>query len=162
DAGVVGILCVLRVEFPVIWQYLGTAAENAGRPVQHASDPAGDFRPKINFQIGSVVPERPEHQAGELSDPQPGQIMLFLAELGRHAPLPPDPALERDAGQFAGQIISPAVIDAADLFDVAALLEAQQIAAVRAAVDKGVYGTIRIAGDDYRGLADRGRDVVPR
>src|SRR5262249_32026522 len=98
----------------------------------------------------------------ELGDPQPGQIMLFLAELGRHAPLPLDPALERDAGQFAGQIISPAVIDAADLFDVAALLEAQQIAAVRAAVDKSVYGTIRIAGDDYRGLADRGRDVIPR
>ena len=161
-AGVVGVLDVFGVELPVVGQYLRAAAENAGGPVQHAADAGGNFRPEIGFEIGRVVAERPEHQTGELGDPQPLQIVLVLAKLGRHAALPLDPALERDAGQFPGQVIGPAVIDAADLFDVAAPLQAQQIAAMRAAVDKGVDFALGVAGDDDRGLADRRGDVIPR
>ena len=88
--------------------------------------------------------------------------MVVLAELGRHPALALDPALERDTGQLAGQIIGPAVIDAADLLDVAAPLEAQQIAAMRATVDDGVDLALRIARDDHRRLADRRGDVIAR
>src|SRR5271169_3617911 len=160
-AGMVGVLDVFSVELPVIGQYLRAAAENAGGPVQHAADAGGDFRPEIGFEVRGVVAERPEYEAGELGDPQPLQIVLVLAKLRGHAALPLNPALERDAGQFPGQVISPAVIDAADLFDVAAPLEAQQIAAMRTTVDKGVDFALGIAGDDYRGLADCRGNVIP-
>src|SRR5580704_11488144 len=107
DAGMVGVLDVLGIELPVVGQYLSAAAENAGRPVQHAADAGGNFWPEIGFEIGGVVAKRPENQAGEFGDPQPVQIVLVLAKLGGHAALPLDPALERDAGQFPGQVIGP-------------------------------------------------------
>jgi hypothetical protein len=88
--------------------------------------------------------------------------MLVLAEFGGHAALPPDPAFERDAGQFAGQVIGPTVIDAAELFDIAAPLQAQQVAAMRAAIDDGVDVAVVVARDDDRGLADRCCDIIAR
>src|ERR1700746_1315166 len=102
-AGVVGVLDVFGIELPVVRQYLGAAAENTGGPVQHAADAGRNFWPEIGFEIGGVVAERPEDQAGELGDPEPVQIVLVLVKLGGHAALPLDPALERDAGQFSGQ-----------------------------------------------------------
>jgi len=59
------------------------------------------------------------------------------------------PAFEGDSGQLSGQIVGPAVIDAADLFDVAAPFETQQIAAMRAAVDDGIDPALRVARDDH-------------
>ena len=57
DAGVVSVLGILGVEFPIVGQYLGAAAENTGRAVQHTANPAGDLRPKIVLDIGNVVAE---------------------------------------------------------------------------------------------------------
>src|SRR5947208_7074099 len=86
--------------------------------------------------------------------------MLVLAEFGRHAALALDAALEGDAGQLAGEIVAPAVIDAGDLLAVPLLGQAQQIAAVGAAVDEGVDRAIRAARDNDRDLADGRRDPI--
>src|SRR5260370_11697386 len=76
DAGVVGILDVLGVELPIVRQYLGAAAQNPSRPVQHATDSAGDFRPELGFELGPVVAERPENQSGKLRHPQPLAVVV--------------------------------------------------------------------------------------
>ena len=68
--------------------------------------------------------------------------------------------LERNAGQLAGEVVGPAVVDAGEFADIAAALDAQQIAAVGATIDERVDGTGRVAHDDHRGLADRGCDVI--
>src|SRR5205085_6350165 len=156
DAGVVGVFHILGVELPVVRQDLGAAAEDTRRTVQYAADTAGNLRPEIGLQIGRVLAERTEHQAGEFGDAQPLQIMLVLAEFGRHAALPLDAALERDAGQFAAQIIGPAVINAAEFLRIAAPLETQEVAAMRAAIKDGVYPPFAVAHYDDGSLADRG------
>ncbi len=162
DAGVIGVLGILGVELPVVWQYLGAAAEDMDRAVQYPADAAHDLRPEISFEIGRLLAEGAEHEAGQLGDAQPRQIVVVLVELGRHSALPLDPALKGDAGQFAPEIVGPAVIDAFDLFDVALALDAQQIAAMGAAVGEGVNAALGVAGDDHRGLADRRRHVIAR
>src|SRR5580704_8595091 len=86
--------------------------------------------------------------------------MLVLVELGRHTALALDPLFERDPGQLAFEVVAPAVIDAGDLAAVSLIGEAQQIAAMGAAVDKGVDRAVRRAGDDDRDLADRRRDPI--
>src|SRR5262252_1744801 len=151
DARVVRVLGVLGVKLPVVRQYLNAAAENASRPVQHATNPAGDLRPEIAFEIGRVVAERPEYEAREFRDPQTRKVVLILAEFGWHAALPLDPALERDAGQLPGQIIGPPVVDAAELFHIAAL---------RAAIDHRVDPAFVVSRDDDRGLANRRCDII--
>src|SRR5208283_5709886 len=75
DAGVVGVLDVFGVELPIVWQYLGAAAENASWSVQHAADAGGDFRPEIAFKIGRVGAERTKDEAGELAYLQPLEIV---------------------------------------------------------------------------------------
>src|SRR5262249_20085521 len=160
DAGVVRVLGVLGVKLPVVRQYLNAAAENASRPVQHATNPAGDLRPEIAFEIGRVVAERPENEAGEFRDPQTRKVVLILAEFGWHAALALDPALERDAGQLPGQVIGPAVVDAAELFHIAAPLEAQQVAAMRTAIDHRVDPALAVSRDDDRRLANRRCDII--
>ena len=156
----IGVLGVFEVKLPVVRQYLGAAAEDMGRPVEHAADAADNLRPEIGFEVGRLRAEGAEDEAGQFGDPQPRQIVVVLAEFRRHPALPLDPALESDAGQFAGEVIGPAVIDAFDLFGVALALDAQQIAAMGAAIGKGVDAAIRIAGHDHRGLADRRGDVI--
>src|SRR6516225_9108860 len=126
DAGVVSILDILGVELPIVRQYLDAATDDTGRPVQHSADPAGDFRPEIGFEVGRVVAEGSENQSGKLRHAQPLKVVFVLAEFRGHAALPLDAALEGDTGQLPGQIISPAVIDAADLLDIAAALETEQ------------------------------------
>jgi len=81
-------------------------------------------------------------------------------EFRRHAALALDPALEGDPGQVAFEIVAPPVIDAGDLLAAALARQAQQVAAVGAAVDERVDRTIRRAGDDDRDLTDRRRDPV--
>src|SRR5690349_22882642 len=87
-------------------------------------------------------------------------MVLLLAEFGRHAALPLDAALEGDAGELAGKVVAPAVIDAGDFLAVALLGQAQQIAAMGAAVNKGVDRAVRAARDNDGHLADRRRDPI--
>ena len=130
------------------------------RAVHHAQQAAGDVGAEIGLQVGRRVAERAEHQAAEFGGAQALQPVFFLAEFGRHAALALHAVLERDAGQLAGEVVGPAVIDAAEFLDVAGALQAQQVAAMGAAVDEGVDRAGRVAHDDHRGLADRGGDVV--
>ena len=86
--------------------------------------------------------------------------MLLLAELRRHAALALDALLERDAGQVAFEVVAPAVVDAGDLLAVALPGQAQQVAAMGAAVDEGIDRAVRPARDDDRDLADRRRHPI--
>ena len=85
--GVIGVLDVLEIELPVVRQDLRAAADHVKRPVQHALQAADDQRAEIGFEILDVLVERAEHQAAQFGDPQPLQVVLLLAELGRHAAL---------------------------------------------------------------------------
>src|SRR6516164_5038534 len=96
DAGVIGVLGVLGVELPVARQYLGAAAENMGRPVQHPANPADDLWPQVSFEIRRVIAERAEDEAGEFGDPERGEVVLVLAEFRRHPALALDAALKGD------------------------------------------------------------------
>src|SRR5436190_9522574 len=87
-------------------------------------------------------------------------MMVVLAEFRRHAALPLDAALERYPGQLAGEVITPAVIDAGDLLAVTLLGQAQEIAAMGAAVDEGVDRAVRAARHNDRDLADCRGDPV--
>ena len=87
-------------------------------------------------------------------------MVVLLAEFRRHAALPLDAVLERDRGQMTFEIIAPAVIDAGDFLAVPVVRQAQQVAAMGAAVDEGVDRAVRAARDDDRNLADRRRDPV--
>src|SRR5437016_6253464 len=86
--------------------------------------------------------------------------MVVLAEFRRHAALALDPALKGDPGQLAFEVIAPAVIDAGDLLAVALLGQAQEVAAMGAAVDEGIDRAVGPAHDDDRDLANRCRDPV--
>src|SRR5262249_5834934 len=59
-----------------------------------------------------------------------------------------------------GEVIGPAVIDAGDLAAVPLFGQAQEVAAMGAAVDEGVDGTVRAARDDDRDLTDCRRDPI--
>src|SRR5207237_9200224 len=76
--------------------------------------------------------------------------------------LPLDAALDGVAGQLAGEIEAPAVINAGDLLAVTLLGEAQEIAAMGAAVDESVDRAVRAARHDDRDLADRRGDPIAR
>src|SRR6516225_2785193 len=69
DAGVVRVFGIFEIQLPVVWQYLGTATEDTRRPVQHPLNPADDLRSEITFEIGRVVAERAEDEAGEFGYP---------------------------------------------------------------------------------------------
>ena len=88
------------------------------------------------------------------------EAVLVLAELRRHAALALHAVLERDAGELAREVVGPAVVDAGELADVAGALEAQQVAAMGAAVDEGVDRAGGVAHDDDGRFADGGGDVV--
>ena len=156
----IGVLHVLEVELPVVRHHLRAAPEQHRGPVHHAQQPAGDVGAEIGLEVGCRVAERAEHQAAEFGDAQALEPVLVLAELRRHAALALHAVLERDAGELAGEVVGPAVIDAGEFLDAAGALQAQQVAAMGAAVDEGVDRAGRVAHDDDRGLADGGRDVV--
>src|SRR6266851_1654123 len=87
-------------------------------------------------------------------------MVVVLAEFRRHAALMPDAALEGDPGQLPFEVVAPAVIDAGDLLAVALSREAQEVAAMGAAVDEGVDRAVGPPPDDDRDLAERRRDPV--
>ena len=102
--------------------------------------------PEIVLERRRLGAERAEHQPGEAFDAQlPRRVLLGLA-VGGHAALAGDAAAERDAGELAGEVIGPVVIDADDLLRLAALLEAEQRAAMGAAVLEGVDRAVACRG----------------
>src|ERR1700753_1595755 len=81
-------------------------------------------------------------------------MLLHLETLG-HAALAFDAILEGDAAQIALPVVGPGVVDAGKiLFALAVIVEADQRAAMVAAVFEGVYLTVGVADHDDRRLAD--------
>ena len=89
--------------------------------------------------------------------------MLFHAEARRHSALALDAILERNAHQVALQVVGPCVIDAAEvLFAGAVIVEANQCAAMRAAVLESVDFAVAVAGDDHRSVTDESGAKIAR
>ena len=110
----------------------------------------------------SGAPSSNDPKTRPLNSAQPdlAQIVLGAIEFLRHAALTLDAALESDAGEVAVEVVAPAVIDAGDALDIAAALEAQQRAAVRAAIYEAMQCAALVARDHDRRLADGVDDEI--
>ena len=86
--------------------------------------------------------------------------MLRHVEVGRHAAVAVDAAAERDRAQVAAQVVAPGVIDALEVLHAAAVLQADQRAAMRAAVLESAKLAVLGAHHDDGHAADEGRAVV--
>ena len=162
EARVVAILHVLHVELPVALQHLAVAAEHAHRRPHHAADALDDLRTEIGFERRRIGIERAEHQAAQHFDLELTRRILVRPRVGRHAALAAHALAEGDGGQVAGEVVAPVVIDADDVARLAALVDAQQRAAMRAAVLEGVELALVVARDHDRHRADRRRAVGVR
>ena len=154
QAGVVGVLDVLKVEFPVGVGILAGAAEVFERLVEHPIDVGQHGRADIVDQGLDRVAEGGEDQAAIGLDAQGAQAMIRRLEVGRHALHRLQPAPKRHADQGPGRVIAPLVIDAFVRRGVAARLAADDGAAVGAAVDPGGQFAAFGPGHHHRSLAD--------
>ena len=159
----IGVLDVLDIELPVVVQDLRGRAEDFRLAAHDPADLRADQVADIFGQRRRLRRQRAEDEPGELVRAQFFQPVLFETEALRHAALAADAAAERDAGQIAGEIVAPGMIDAGQpVLGVAALLQADEIAAMGAAVDHRMDLAVLAARDDDRRLAEKRRLVVAR
>ena len=150
----VAVLHVLHVELPVARKHLAVAAEHAHRRAHDAANTLDDLRAEIGLERRRVGVERTEHQAAQHLDLELARRILVAAR--RRACRPSAHALaERDRGEVAGEIVAPVVIDADDVARLAALVDAEQRAAMRAAVLERVELAVVVARDHHRHRTDR-------
>ncbi len=96
-------------------------------------------------------------------DAQLARTMLLHLEAVGHAALALDAVLERNAGQVALRVVIPGVIDAAEILAMlAAVFQADQRAAMGAAIFERVDFIVGVAGDDHRRVADVRRQEIAR
>src|SRR6201996_997057 len=119
-----------------------------------------DFLAEIFLQRRNVVGEAAEDDAEGFGKPKLARTVLLHAERGGHAALAPDAVLEGDFLKVALPVIAPSMIDAGEGLGVAAALQRDQGAAMRAAVFEGIELAIGISGDDDRRVADERRDEI--
>ncbi len=87
--------------------------------------------------------------------------MLRHIEIGRHAAAAVDAARERDRAQIAAQVVAPRVVDALEVLPAATVVQADQRAAMGAAVLEGAEVTVLGARDhDGHGANKRGAVVA--
>ena len=96
-------------------------------------------------QIADIIAQRrrigrqcAEDEIPEAVDAQFLQPVLFEAEALRHPAFAGDAATKGDAVEVAFEIVAPSVIDAGQIVGVAAPLQADEVAAMGAAVEHGV------------------------
>src|SRR5205823_10523752 len=111
-------------------------------------------------QRGRIGGEGSKDGLAEGVDGQLFEAVLLEPEARRHAPLAGNAAPEGDAVEIACEIVAPSVIDAGQIVGVAAPLQANEIAAMGAAVDHCVDLAVLPPGDDDRRLAEKGRQVI--
>ena len=118
-------------------------------------------------QIADVVAERrrigrqrAKDQIAEPVDAQLFEPVVFKAEACRHPALAGDAAAKGDAVEVAFEVVAPGVIDAGQIVGMPAPLQADEIAAMGAAVDHRMQRPVIAAGDDDRRLAEKGRQIV--
>src|SRR4030088_157571 len=164
QARMIGDLHVLHVELPVARKNLAVAAEQLHRRLHDAADLRHGLRPKILLDRWRLLAGGREHEPGQDLDSGLPRPMLVRLAIRRHAALAADAAAEGDAREFAGKVIGPVVIDADDLAGLAALLEAQERAAMRATVLEGVDRTVPVARHHHRHVAEvrRAKRLGPR
>src|SRR5206468_10229156 len=76
-------------------------------------------------------------------------------EIRGHSTLAVDALLEGDSPQVAAEIVAPGVVDALEIvLDVAAVIEGDQRAAVRAAILETIDRAVGVAHNDDRHVAD--------
>ena len=156
QACVVAVLHILDIELPVVRQHLPVAAEQPDRPGQHAREPGADLGAEPVLQTGHIRAERAEDQSAECRRAQLARPVPGLVEALRHAARAVYAVLEGDAAQIAFQIVAPGVIDALDAPPAPALAEADQRAAMGAAVLERMQPPVPVAAHDHRRLADEG------
>ena len=89
------------------------------------------------------------------------RTVILYPEVGRHPALAVHPALKRDRLQVAAKVIAPGMVNALKILGAAAgIIEANQGAAMRAAVLERGDRSVIIAGDHHRHPPDNGRTPV--
>ena len=111
---------------------------------------------EVVFDRRGGVRQRAEHQAAERGGAQLARADGAHVEILRHAALAVHAVAERDRHQVAAQVVAPGVIDAGEILGRAAVVQADQRAAMRAAVLERVHRAVLAAHDDHRHLAHEG------
>src|SRR5208282_5952105 len=130
--------------------------------VQYPVNARADQIADVARQRRRLGGEGAEDEVAERIDAQFLQTVLLEAEARRHPALPGPPAAEGDTVEVACEIIAPGVVDAGQVVGMAAPLETNEVAAMRAAVDHRMDLAVLPAGDDDWGLAEKGRQVIAR
>jgi hypothetical protein len=91
---------------------------------------------------------------------QAARAVAGHVEIGRHTALAVDAAGEGDRAEVPAQVIAPRVVDTLEVLHVPAIVEADQRAAMRAAVLEGAKFVVFGVRDDNRHGTDEGRTVV--
>lgn len=131
----VGIANILGVQFPIVRQGFGEAADHLQLAACRDGKEAGDVRADIVFEGRCFARKRSENQAVTRGHAQFARSVLFGAEVGCHAAVTVHAALERDGAERAIQVITPRMIDTGEVLGAgAAIVEADQGTAVNAAV----------------------------
>ncbi len=127
--------------------------EDFHRLLHDAADAHRDLRADVALDRRGLVGERRKNQAAEDLDAEFLRRLALRLGVGGHTPFTLHAAAERHRGEIAAQIVSPVVIDADDLFNVAPILQAKERTAVRAAVLEAADGTRFVARHHHRHLA---------
>ena len=110
--------------------------------------------------VGRLRRQRAEHQAAERGDAQLARAVLRHVEVRRHAALAVHAVAECDRAQIAAQIIAPGMIDALEVLHRAAVLQADQRAAMRTAIFERAEFAVLGAHHDDRHAAYEGGAIV--
>ena len=136
----------------MIW--LCIPSSRCGRPRLRPDHPAHRLA-EVVFNRWGGVRERAEHQAAEHLHVQRLQAMLSHVEIVRHAALAAQAVAEGHALQPSREVVAPRMVHAGQRFRVAAILQADKRALVRAAIDHRMDRAVLVAGDNDRHFPDR-------
>jgi hypothetical protein len=107
------------------------------------------------YQIADVLPQRrrigrqcTKDEIAELVDPELFQPVLIEVEPVGHPAAPDDTAAKGDALQVVFEVVTPGMIDTSQVVGMAAPLQADEVAAMGAAVQHGVDFAVMPARDD--------------
>src|SRR5579863_1569271 len=160
DCRVIGIARILHVKLPIVRQDLMRVTGHLDRAIEDAPYMRTHFRTEIGFDLFEIAVEGAEDQPAEILDTHALEPVLAKIEIRRHAARAGEPALKRDRGEVAAEVIGPGVVNTGKLLALAGRLDAQHRAFMRASVDERVNGTLLVANDDDRCLTDKARAIV--
>ena len=161
QARVVGIANVLHVELPVIRHRLRVGAEDHHVAPDDAVDIGAHLGAEILLKRRRRLRQGHEYQPAIDRHAERREAVGRQVEIGRHAALAAGALLEGDRGQTARKIVGPVVVDAGQPpIGPSGLVDADQIAAMDAAIDHRVDAAVRVADGEDRRVADPRAPVV--